>query len=48
MRRVEQAARRTRPRLPPKWACLPDYQDLLTKVRGTQLVHLEDMTGAEG
>ena len=27
---------------------LPDYQDLLTKVRGTQLVYLEDMTGAEG
>lgn len=27
---------------------LPDYQDLLTKVRGTQLVYLEDMTGADG
>ena len=28
---------------------LPDYQSLLSKVRGTQLVYLEDMThGAEG
>jgi RNA polymerase sigma factor FliA len=27
---------------------LTDYQDMLTKVRGTQLVHLEDMAGDEG
>ncbi len=27
---------------------LNDYQDMLTKVRGTQLVHLEDMAGDEG
>jgi RNA polymerase sigma factor FliA len=27
---------------------LGDYQDLLTKVRGTQLVYLEDMTGDDG
>ncbi|MDH4290028.1 MAG: RNA polymerase sigma factor FliA [Aquincola sp.] len=27
---------------------LTDYQDLLTKVRGTQLVHLEDMSGDDG
>ncbi len=27
---------------------LNDYQDLLTKVRGTQLVYLEDMTGDDG
>jgi RNA polymerase sigma factor FliA len=27
---------------------LGDYQDMLTKVRGTQLVHLEDMTGDDG
>jgi len=27
---------------------LADYQDLLTKVRGTQLVHLEDMSGDDG
>jgi len=27
---------------------LGDYQDLLTKVRGTQLVYLEDMSGDEG
>jgi RNA polymerase sigma factor FliA len=27
---------------------LADYQDMLTKVRGTQLVHLEDMSGDDG
>nr|MBP6677393.1 RNA polymerase sigma factor FliA [Vitreoscilla sp.] len=27
---------------------LQDYQDMLTKVRGTQLVYLEDMSGDEG
>jgi RNA polymerase sigma factor FliA len=27
---------------------LQDYQDLLSKVRGTQLVHLEDMSGDDG
>jgi RNA polymerase sigma factor FliA len=27
---------------------LTQYQDMLTKVRGTQLVHLEDMSGDEG
>ncbi len=27
---------------------LGDYQDVLTKVRGTQLVYLEDMTGDDG
>ena len=27
---------------------LAAYQDALTRVRGTQLVHLEDMSGAEG
>ena len=27
---------------------LPDYQDLLNRVRGTQLVYLEDMSGDEG
>jgi RNA polymerase sigma factor FliA len=27
---------------------LTEYQDMLTKVRGTQLVHLEDMAGDEG
>ena len=27
---------------------LPDYQELLGKVRGTQLVYLEDMSGDEG
>jgi RNA polymerase sigma factor for flagellar operon FliA len=27
---------------------LEDYQSLLAKVRGTQLVYLEDMSGAEG
>jgi RNA polymerase sigma factor FliA len=27
---------------------LADYQDVLTKVRGTQLVHLEDMSGDDG
>jgi DNA-directed RNA polymerase sigma subunit (sigma70/sigma32) len=27
---------------------LTDYQEILTKVRGTQLVHLEDMRGDEG
>ncbi len=27
---------------------LQDYQDILTKVRGTQLVYLEDMAGDEG
>ncbi|MBK1616588.1 RNA polymerase sigma factor FliA [Rubrivivax gelatinosus] len=27
---------------------LGDYQDLLTKVRGTQLIYLEDMSGADG
>jgi RNA polymerase sigma factor for flagellar operon FliA len=27
---------------------LGDYQDLLTKVRGTQLVYLEDMAGDDG
>jgi RNA polymerase sigma factor for flagellar operon FliA len=27
---------------------LAAYQDALTRVRGTQLVHLEDMTGADG
>ena len=27
---------------------LGDYQDILTKVRGTQLVYLEDMSGDEG
>jgi RNA polymerase sigma factor for flagellar operon FliA len=27
---------------------LTDYQEILTKVRGTQLVHLEDMRGEEG
>ena len=27
---------------------LPQYQELLTKVRGTQLIHLEDMTGDAG
>ncbi len=27
---------------------LADYQDALTKVRGTQLVHLEDMSGDDG
>jgi len=27
---------------------LNDYQDVLTKVRGTQLVYLEDMTGDDG
>ena len=27
---------------------LAEYQDLLGKVRGTQLVHLEDMSGDEG
>jgi RNA polymerase sigma factor FliA len=27
---------------------LSDYQDVLTKVRGTQLVHLEDMGGRDG
>jgi RNA polymerase sigma factor for flagellar operon FliA len=27
---------------------LSDYQDMLTKVRGTQLVYLEDMSGDEG
>ncbi|MEK8047703.1 MAG: RNA polymerase sigma factor FliA [Burkholderiales bacterium PBB6] len=27
---------------------LGDYQDILTKVRGTQLVYLEDMTGDDG
>ena len=27
---------------------LPEYQELLGKVRGTQLVYLEDMSGAEG
>jgi RNA polymerase sigma factor FliA len=27
---------------------LTDYQSALTKVRGTQLVHLEDMSGADG
>jgi len=27
---------------------LSQYQDVLTKVRGTQLVHLEDMSGDEG
>ena len=27
---------------------LEDYQDILTKVRGTQLVYLEDMSGDEG
>jgi RNA polymerase sigma factor for flagellar operon FliA len=27
---------------------LSAYQDMLTKVRGTQLVHLEDMSGDEG
>jgi RNA polymerase sigma factor for flagellar operon FliA len=27
---------------------LQDYQDLLTKVRGTQLVFLEDMAGEDG
>jgi RNA polymerase sigma factor FliA len=27
---------------------LSDYQDMLTKVRGTQLVHLEDMSGDDG
>jgi RNA polymerase sigma factor for flagellar operon FliA len=27
---------------------LADYQDLLSKVRGTQLVYLEDMSGDEG
>jgi len=27
---------------------LSDYQDLLSKVRGTQLVYLEDMSGDEG
>jgi RNA polymerase sigma factor for flagellar operon FliA len=27
---------------------LGDYQDMLTKVRGTQLVHLEDMSGDDG
>jgi RNA polymerase sigma factor for flagellar operon FliA len=27
---------------------LSDYQDMLTKVRGTQLVHLEDMGGRDG
>jgi RNA polymerase sigma factor for flagellar operon FliA len=27
---------------------LDDYQDVLTKVRGTQLVYLEDMTGDDG
>jgi RNA polymerase sigma factor for flagellar operon FliA len=27
---------------------LTDYQDLLSKVRGTQLVYLEDMSGDEG
>ena len=27
---------------------LPDYQDMLGKVRGTQLIYLEDMSGDEG
>lgn len=27
---------------------LTDYQDMLGKVRGTQLIYLEDMSGAEG
>jgi len=27
---------------------LPDYQELLGKVRGTQLIYLEDMSGDEG
>ncbi len=27
---------------------LPEYQELLGRVRGTQLVYLEDMTGADG
>ena len=27
---------------------LGDYQDVLTKVRGTQLIHLEDMSGHDG
>ncbi|MBZ8140156.1 RNA polymerase sigma factor FliA [Rubrivivax gelatinosus] len=27
---------------------LGDYQDLLTKVRGTQLIYLEDMSGSDG
>ncbi len=27
---------------------LADYQDLLGKVRGTQVIHLEDMTGDDG
>ena len=27
---------------------LPDYQDMLGKVRGTQLIYLEDMSGEEG
>ena len=43
------AARRRKARSPRRWASrLAEYQELLGKVRGTQLVYLEDMSGAEG
>ena len=36
-------------RSPRRWACsLAQYQEVLGKVRGTQLVYLEDMSGDEG
>ena len=48
-RAVSSAARRRKARSPRKWAwALAEYQELLGKVRGTQLVYLEDMSGAEG
>ena len=43
------AARRRKARSPRRWACRwTQYQEVLGKVRGTQLVYLEDMSGDEG